>query len=109
MHNIVIEDKAIPQVVPGPTVSIEVTVRGHLVPLELVAGESAVVNEHVSVRLITVTPRARKPTGNGKTLYKVTGERGSTTISYVRSQQRAREIFGESYPDELVSTVDEVQ
>lgn len=108
MHNIAIEDKATPQVVPGPTVSIEVTVRGHVVPLELVAGESAVVNEHVSVRLIAVTPRARL-SGNGKTLYKVTGERGSTTTAYVRSQQRALEIFGEENANELVSTVEEVQ
>ena len=101
-----ISDQITPMVQPAPSVTVLVTVEGEPMTVTLVAGQAVQVCMDVSVELLSVTPRVAVPVNeNGKVLFRVFGVDGSTTTDYVRTEQRAREIFIERFPDETILSV----
>lgn len=82
---------------PPPTVTLEID--GLRVRLR--AGES---DGPVTVLSIDVG-LPKTVSANGKNMYRVTGVAGESVTEYVRSEQRAREIFHEKFPGQEVSHV----
>ena len=100
-HKIPLGDMVVPLVQPPACVNLEVC--GKI--FRLTAGDQVVTSAGV-IRVIGIDrPIARPVNSNGKTMFRVVGSAGDECTEYVRSEERAREIFAEKFPGQEISEV----
>lgn len=101
MDDVRITDSVCPVILSPPTVSMEIDGES----LCCTAGDRITVGG-LEIRIIAINTNQPRPvTGNGKVMYTVTGVSGDSVTEYVRSEDRAREIFRQKFPGQEISRV----